>query len=77
MYKATDTDLHARVEELNAIDRIGQQLAEHLEVDSILDITRNEVSRGTRSQVGKFATLNVTPTFRTLFFKNRIINDLA
>jgi GAF domain-containing protein len=47
LYKATDADLHARVEELNALDRIAQQLAEDLETDHIMDITRNEVSRGT------------------------------
>jgi len=47
LYAATDADLRARLDELNAIDRIGQELAENLDLDHILEVTRSEVLRGT------------------------------
>lgn len=49
LYQATDSDLRDRVEELNAVDRIWQELALSLDLDRILEVTRNEVRQGTPS----------------------------
>ncbi|MFP4321021.1 MAG: GAF domain-containing protein [Anaerolineales bacterium] len=45
LYYASDVDLRARVEELSAVERIGQALAERLELDHILDVTHRELLR--------------------------------
>jgi PAS domain S-box-containing protein len=49
LYAATDADLRERVQELNAMDRIGQELAQSLELDHILDVTSSELARATSS----------------------------
>ncbi len=45
LYHTTDTDLRARVDELNAVERIGQALAERLELDHILEVMHRELQR--------------------------------
>jgi PAS domain S-box-containing protein len=45
LYQATDADLRLRVQELDSMERIGTELSQNLDLERILEVTRNEVIR--------------------------------
>jgi len=57
LYLSTDEDLRSRVDELDALDRLGQALAETLDSKQILEITQSEVARSMGGEPVTIATL--------------------
>ncbi len=58
LYQATDHDLRARVQELNALSRVSHELSQTLELDRILDVIRQEALRSTEASAASIVLLD-------------------
>ncbi len=57
LYQATDQDLRARVQELNALTRVSHELSQTLDLDRILDVIRQEALRSTDANAASIVLL--------------------
>ena len=58
LYEATDQTLRARVQELDALSRVGTELGRTLELSRILDVIRQELLRSTGAQGASIVLLS-------------------
>lgn len=57
LYEATGQNLSHRLQELDAISRVSNELAQTLDLDSVLDVIRQEIMRATNADGGTIALL--------------------
>ena len=85
LYQATDHDLRARVQELNALSRVSHELSQTLELDRILDVIRQEALRSTEASAASIVLLDDRsdwptpdePVIEQRFGEGRALRSLA
>lgn len=85
MGTTSDQDLHARVQELNALGRVTHELSRTLELDRILDVIRQEALRSTDASAVSIVLLADRdeweradePVIQRRFGEGRVLRDLA
>lgn len=81
----SDQDLHARVQELNALGRVTHELSSTLDLDRILDAIRQEALRSTDASAASIVLLADRdewerpdrPVIQRRFGEGRVLHDLA
>ncbi len=85
MMEATDHDLRARVQELNALTRVTRELSRTLELDHVLNVIRQEALRSTNASAASILLLadpaewdaDDEPVIEQRFGEGRVLRDLA
>jgi PAS domain S-box-containing protein len=85
LYQATDQDLRARVQELDALSRVSHELSRTLELDRILDVIRQEALRSTDASAVSVVLLTNReewptpdqPQIEQRFGETRVLRGLA
>ncbi len=85
MGTTSDQDLHARVQELNALGRVTHELSRTLELDRILDVIRQEALRSTDASAASIVLLadrdewarTDEPVIQRRVGEGRVLRDLA
>ncbi|MBI5957302.1 MAG: GAF domain-containing protein, partial [Chloroflexi bacterium] len=85
MYEATDQDLRARLQELDALGRVSHELSQTIELDRILDVIRQEALRSTDAGAATIVLLSDRadwaiadhPEVERRFGENRTLREIA
>ncbi|MBN1564363.1 MAG: GAF domain-containing protein, partial [Anaerolineae bacterium] len=85
LYAATDQDLRARIQEMDALSRVSHELSQTLELDRILDVIRQESLRSTDASAASIVlllprkdwTADDEPVIERRFGESRALRELA